>query len=108
MLNYSSLLSVELFFTHYFATTSQIYREHNESNDDDDTYNDAAHHSGGLLSILIQRLLLHHHTLVAAVLRSLSITDLLYILLIFLGRSSIGLAGAIVAQLGIIADETGA
>ena len=102
------MLSVELFFTHHFATTSQIYREHNESYDDDDTYYDAAHHSGGLLSILIQRLLLHHHTLVAAVLRSLSITDLLYILLIFLGRSSIGLAGDIVAQLGIIADETGA
>ena len=36
MLNYSSLLSVELFFTHHFATTSQIYGEHNECYDDDD------------------------------------------------------------------------
>ena len=76
--------------------------------DDDDTYYDAAHYSGSLLSVLVQRLLLHHHTLVAAVLRSLSIADLLYILLIFLGRSSIGLAGYIVAELGIVADETGA
>ena len=95
-------------FNHILSSSANQNRQHHECYDDDDTYNDAAHHSGGLLSFLIQRLLLHHHTLVAAVLRSLSIADLLYILLIFLGRSSIGLAGDIIAQLGIVADETGA
>ena len=101
------MLSPLLFYP-IFSSSANQNRQHHECYDDDDTYNDAAHHSGGLLSLLIQRLLLHHHTLVAAVLRSLSITNLLYILLIFLGRSSIGLAGDIVAELGIVADETGA
>jgi len=95
-------------FNHILSSSANQDSQQHESYDDDDTYNDSTHHSGGLLSVLVQRLLLHHHTLVAAVLRSLSIADLLYILLIFLGRSSIGLAGYIVAELGIVADETGA